>query len=123
MSAELVDRVQHAIVAQRSFTQSAPTGGDTAPAAVVAFDRAVTALLVLIQVVIGYVVEPILAGKAVDLSPLVTMVCLAFWGLCWGLTGMLIAVPLTAMLKIIWENMAYTRPLAVLMASGDQVPP
>jgi cholesterol transport system auxiliary component len=45
MSAELVDRAQHAIVAQRSFTQSAPTGGDTAPAAVVAFDRAVTALL------------------------------------------------------------------------------
>ena len=45
MSAELVDRVQHAIVAQRSFAQSAPTGGDTAPAAVVAFDRAVTALL------------------------------------------------------------------------------
>ena len=45
MSAELVDRVQHAIVAQHSFTQSAPTGGDTAPAAVVAFDRAVTALL------------------------------------------------------------------------------
>jgi cholesterol transport system auxiliary component len=45
MSAELVDRVQHAIVAQHSFTQSAPTGSDTAPAAVVAFDRAVTALL------------------------------------------------------------------------------
>jgi cholesterol transport system auxiliary component len=45
MSAELVDRVQHAIVAQHSFAQSAPAGGDTAPAAVVAFDRAVTALL------------------------------------------------------------------------------
>ena len=45
MSAELVDRVQHAIVAQRSFAQSAPTGADTAPAAVVAFDRALTTLL------------------------------------------------------------------------------
>ena len=83
----------------------------------------VTTLLILIQVVTGNVVEPILAGKAVDLSPLVTMICLAFWGLCWGLTGMLIAVPLTAMLKIVWENMDYTRPLAVLMASGDPVPP
>jgi len=39
MSAELVDRVQHAIVAQHTFAQSAPAGGDTAPAAVVAFDR------------------------------------------------------------------------------------
>ena len=79
----------------------------------------VTLLLMLIQVVVGYVVEPILAGKAVDLSPLVTLLCLAFWSLCWGLTGMLLAVPLTAMLKIIWENTAYTRPLAALMAEGD----
>ena len=45
MSAVLVDRAQRAIVAQHSFAQSAPTGGDTAPAAVAAFDRAVTALL------------------------------------------------------------------------------
>ena len=74
---------------------------------------------ILIQVVTNNFVEPTLTGKAVDLSPLVTLVSLAFWGLCWGLTGMLLAVPLTAMLKIVWENMAYTRPLAALMAEGD----
>jgi cholesterol transport system auxiliary component len=45
MSAVLVDRAQRAIVAQRSFAQSTPIGGDTAPAAVAAFERAVTALL------------------------------------------------------------------------------
>jgi len=45
MSAVLVDRAERGIVAQHTFTQSAPTGGDTAAAAVVAFDRAVTALL------------------------------------------------------------------------------
>lgn len=80
---------------------------------------AVTLLLILIQMVTGNVVEPILTGKAVDLSPLVTLLSLAFWSLCWGLTGMLLAVPLTAMLKIIAENMACTRPLAALMAEGD----
>lgn len=45
MSAVLVDRAQRAIVAQHSFAQSTPTAGDTAPAAVAAFDRAVTTLL------------------------------------------------------------------------------
>ena len=80
---------------------------------------AVALLLVVIQVVTNNFVEPTLTGKAVDLSPLVTLVSLAFWGLCWGLTGMLLAIPLTAMLKIVWENMAYTRPLAALMAEGD----
>ena len=80
---------------------------------------AVTLVLILIQTVTGNVIEPFLTGKAVDLSPLATLLSLAFWGLCWGLTGMLLAVPLTAMIKIIAENMAYTRPLAALLADGD----
>ena len=80
---------------------------------------ALALLLMLIHAVVNNFVEPTLTGKAVDLSPLVTLVSLAFWGLCWGVTGMLLAVPLTAMLKIVWENMAFTRPLAILMAKGD----
>ena len=80
---------------------------------------ALALLLMLIHAVVNNFVEPTLTGKAVDLSPLVTLVSLAFWGLCWGVTGMLLAVPLTAMLKIVWENMAFTRPLAILMAEGD----
>jgi AI-2 transport protein TqsA len=79
----------------------------------------VALLLVLIQVVINNFVEPTLTGRAVDLSPLMTLIALSFWGLCWGLTGMLLAVPLTAVLKIVWENLAFTRPLAILMAEGD----
>jgi predicted PurR-regulated permease PerM len=27
------------------------------------------------------------------LSPLVTMIALSFWALCWGMTGMLLAIP------------------------------
>ena len=41
---------------------------------------------------------------------------LAFWGLCWGVVGMVLAVPLTVMFKVVWENIALTRPLARLMA-------
>jgi predicted PurR-regulated permease PerM len=52
----------------------------------------------------------------VDLSPLVVLVALAFWGLCCGAVGMVLAVPLTMMLKIVWENVSHTRPLARLMA-------
>ena len=42
-------------------------------------------------------------------------VALAFWGPCWGAFGMVLAVPLTVMLKNVWENVALTRPLARLM--------
>jgi predicted PurR-regulated permease PerM len=79
---------------------------------------AVLALLLLVQFVTNNFVEPRLTARAVDLSPLVVLVALAFWGLCWGAVGMVLAVPLTVMLKIIWENIALTRPLARLMAEG-----
>ena len=72
---------------------------------------AVLGLLVLVQAVTNNIVEPRLTAQAVDLSPLVVLVALAFWGLCWGVVGMVLAVPLTVMLKIVWENIALTRPL------------
>jgi AI-2 transport protein TqsA len=77
---------------------------------------AVLALLVLVQVVTNNLIEPRLTAHAVDLSPLVVLVALAFWGLCWGVVGMVLAVPLTVMFKVVWENIALTRPLARLMA-------
>ncbi len=63
-------------------------------------------------------IEPRLTARAVDLSPLVVLIALAFWGLCWGVVGMVLAVPLTVMVKIVFENVPLTRPLARLMA-GD----
>ena len=79
---------------------------------------AVLALLLLVQFVTNNFVEPRLTAHAVDLSPLVVLIALAFWGLCWGAVGMVLAVPLTVMLKIVWENVSLTRPLARLMAEA-----
>ena len=78
----------------------------------------VLALLLLVQFVSNNFIEPRLTAHAVDLNPLVVLVALAFWGLCWGAVGMVLAVPLPVMLKIVWENIALTRPLARLM-SGE----
>ena len=75
--------------------------------------------LFLVRAVTNSFVEPTLTGKAIDPSPLVTLVSLAFFGLCWGLTSLMLAVPLAAMLKIVWENMALTSPLLGIMAKGD----
>jgi AI-2 transport protein TqsA len=72
-------------------------------------------LLIGIHASSAYLIEPALTGRAVGLSPLVILVTLAFWGLCWGLPGMILAVPLTVMVKIILENVAFTRPFARLL--------
>jgi AI-2 transport protein TqsA len=76
----------------------------------------VTVLLLLIHMASAYLVEPSMTGKAVGLSPLVILASLAFWGQCWGLTGMLLAVPLTGVLKIVLENIQFTRPFARLLS-------
>jgi AI-2 transport protein TqsA len=80
--------------------------------------RPVTAatLLVSLHVLSAYVIEPAMTGKAVDLSPLVILLALSFWWLSWGLIGMVLAVPLTVMIKIILENVAFTRPVAQLLS-------
>jgi predicted PurR-regulated permease PerM len=77
---------------------------------------AVTILLITIHVVTSNWVEPAMMGKAVGLRPVVVLLALAFWGECWGLTGMLLAVPLTAILKIVFETIDGTRPIARLMS-------
>jgi predicted PurR-regulated permease PerM len=82
------------------------------------FDRPalVAGLLIGVHLFVSNVVEPALTGKAVGLSPLVILVMLAFWGLCWGLIGMILAVPLTVMIKFVLENRPLTRPFARLIA-------
>lgn len=77
---------------------------------------AVTILLVGVHMISAYLVEPSMTGKAVGLSPLVILTALAFWGQCWGLTGMLLAVPLTVMFKIVLDNVLLTRPFARMLA-------
>jgi predicted PurR-regulated permease PerM len=62
---------------------------------------AVLVLLVLVHGLTNNIVEPRLTAQAVDLSPLVVLVALAFWTLCWGPVGMVLAVPLTVMVIIV----------------------
>ncbi len=90
------------------------------------FDSIVTplillAVLVAMQTTIGNVVEPKVMAFSLDLSPLVVLVALIFWGWLWGLVGMIIAVPMTAILKIIFENIEALKPLGRLM--GGPVKP
>lgn len=81
---------------------------------------AVTVLLIATHMLSAYVVEPSMTGRAIGLSPLVILAALSFWSLCWGLIGMLLAVPLTVMFKIVLENLEMTRPYARLLSDDGR---
>lgn len=72
----------------------------------------------LINLVIGNLIEPALLGRSMGLSTLVVFLSLAFWGWMWGTVGMLLSVPLTMMIKIFLENSEDFRWAAVLLDSG-----
>lgn len=78
----------------------------------------VAVALLACQVVSAAVAEPMILGKAVGLSPLVILGSLAFWGLLWGIPGMFLAVPLTAVSVIVMDHFAFTRPVARLLGGG-----
>ncbi len=69
-----------------------------------------------IQVISGNVVEPKLMGESSDLHPVVILLGLMFWGMMWGITGMFLATPMMAGLKIVLERVDSTKPMADMLA-------
>ncbi len=74
-----------------------------------------------VQFAIGNVLMPRLSSHTLNISLVVTMLALFFWGALWGLTGMFVALPLTAMLIITFSHFPATRGLAILLSRDGKV--
>jgi predicted PurR-regulated permease PerM len=77
----------------------------------------VVALLIGIQVFTGQYLEPKMAGRKLNLSPLLILLALAFWAYLWSIVGMILAVPLTVVCKIVLDNITETKPVGTLMSN------
>lgn len=76
----------------------------------------VSGVLVAIHLVVGNYLEPKVMGRGLDLSPLVVLFSLVFWGWMWGGVGMLLAVPITAAVKIAMEEYKPTQVVAKMIS-------
>jgi predicted PurR-regulated permease PerM len=79
----------------------------------------VAAGYLVINVVMGNIVEPRVTGQGVGLSTLTVFVSLIFWGWVLGPVGMLLSVPLTMAIKLAFAANSGTRWVAVLMSGSD----
>ncbi|WP_170606307.1 AI-2E family transporter [Ruegeria arenilitoris] len=91
--------------------------------ALVQFEETVPFLIVLIgcgavQFSVGNILEPMLLGKSLNLSPFMVILALTFWTAVWGIAGALMSVPITVCIMIVLSNIPPTQPIAILM-SGD----
>lgn len=70
----------------------------------------------IIQFSIGNLLQPKMMGESLDLHPVVVLLSLIFFGTIWGIIGMFLAVPITAVVKIFLQRFGYTRAIADLIS-------
>jgi AI-2 transport protein TqsA len=76
----------------------------------------ILAILIIIGNAFGNFLEPKIFGDNLDLSPILILFSLIFWGYVWGIMGMILSVPIMSMIKIVLMKFDTTRPIAILMS-------
>ena len=90
------------------------------PIAVLQFTDLSTVLLIIFlpaffHLIIGNIIEPKIFGEAFGLHPITIILSLIFWGMIWGIIGVLLAAPLTAIIRVTFERFESTRQMARLL--------
>lgn len=69
-----------------------------------------------IQVIVGNIIEPKLMGNSLNISSLVAILALSFWGAVWGIIGMILSIPITVITVIIFSQFDQTKSVALMLS-------
>ncbi|KQN74715.1 AI-2E family transporter [Sphingomonas sp. Leaf62] len=83
----------------------------------------VAALFVVLEPVIGYVIEPLLYGHSTGLSPLSVVLAAVFWTWIWGPVGLVLSMPLTLLLVVLGRHIPSLEFLDVLLGDRPALTP
>lgn len=72
-------------------------------------------IVIIIQLIESYVLEPLIIGSEVQESPLFVIIAVLFGGLIWGPAGLILFVPIFAILKILFDNTPNLKPVGFLI--------
>lgn len=64
-------------------------------------------------------ITPMVLGKTMKVGPVMVLLAVAFWGFLWGLSGIIVAVPMLIVLRLISSSFPATKPIAILL--GEEV--
>jgi len=70
----------------------------------IGFALLIALVVAVLQTVFFNLLEPMIIGKRLNLNPIVILFSVLIWGYIWGIVGMLLSVPLTAIIKIVLSN-------------------
>ncbi|MDO9001446.1 MAG: AI-2E family transporter [Bacteroidota bacterium] len=72
-----------------------------------------------VQLIQGWILEPLIVGSQVKINPLFTIIALVLGELVWGIPGIFLAIPLIAMVKIVCDHVESFRPYGFLIGEID----
>lgn len=78
------------------------------------------ALFLIVEPLVGHVIEPLLFGHSTGLSPVAVVASATFWTWLWGPIGLVLATPLTVCLVVLGRHIEYLEFLDVML--GDRPP-
>jgi predicted PurR-regulated permease PerM len=79
---------------------------------------AIIIMYVTIQQVEGNLITPYVVGSKVRINPLVAIIGILLMNALWGMVGIILAIPLTAGVKILFDRVDALRPIGALMSSN-----
>lgn len=82
----------------------------------------VMGVLVVAQVLDNNIIEPLVEGNSLNLSPVITIVAIVLGELTWGIAGMILFIPLFAVLRIICDHIPALHPYGFLLRNEVEEP-
>jgi predicted PurR-regulated permease PerM len=83
----------------------------------------VVGVFLFVQVLEGNFITPYIVGSKVSINPLAAVIVLILWGQLWGLPGLILALPLTAILKVIFDSIDSLKPYGYLLGEAEKPRP
>ena len=75
----------------------------------------IVGILVAAQIIDNNIIEPMVEGESLDISPIFTIISIVIGELLWGVAGMILFMPMFAILKIVCDHIPSLHPFSFLL--------
>ncbi len=83
----------------------------------------VIGVFLFVQALEGNFITPYIVGAKVSINPLAAIIVLILWENVWGLPGLVLALPLTAIIKVIFDSVDSLKPYGFLIGEAEKPRP
>lgn len=73
-----------------------------------------------VQVLFGGIIEPVMMGRTFSVNIITVLVMLMLWGFIWGVPGLIMSIPITVFLKIVFDQFPNTQVISALMSGPEK---